>query len=264
MKRVLTALVLVPVVLAVVLWAPLWLFTPLLLAVALVAGREFFDLAEAQGLAPYRWLGLVAIAAVVLSMALPWAVPTLVLAPVLVACMLAVLLRALMLPEAMAHTLGSAGATMLGIVYLGLCMGATGAIRLEFGSAWLIFLLLVVWLGDTAALYGGRLFGRHAMSPRVSPKKTWEGGAASLLAGFAVGGAFGHWFVGHTLRYGALAVLINVAAQGGDLVESLFKRGAGVKDSGTLLPGHGGMLDRIDAMLLAAPVLWYYVAYFPR
>jgi len=265
MKRVLTAAALVPLVLAVVLWAPPPLFIVLIVLVALMALREFYDLAQGQGWQLYRWLGLVAAAVVVLWVELPPSAefPATAMAA-LIACVAAVLLRALSRPERMPNSIGDAGATLLGVLYLGLFMGATGAIRIVWGSAWLIFLLLVVWLGDTAALYAGKAWGRHAMAPRVSPKKTWEGAAASLVAAFLVGAGFGHWLAANPLGYGVLAVVLNVAAQVGDLVESLFKRGAQVKDSGGLLPGHGGVLDRIDAMLFAAPLLWYYLAYFPR
>jgi phosphatidate cytidylyltransferase len=137
------------------------------------------------------------------------------------------------------------------------------------GKPLLLFLMVCVWAGDIAAFYVGRRYGRHKLS-RLSPNKTWEGSlasvAGSVLAGLAV------VFTGELLstHYGntvlhivepiwqsvALAAIINVAAQLGDLLESAIKRGAGVKDSGTMLPGHGGVLDRIDALLLAAPVLW--------
>ena len=130
--------------------------------------------------------------------------------------------------------------------------------------------MLSVWAGDTAALYIGRAFGRHKLAPHLSPGKTWEGSAASILGSLLAAGALillsdqlsAH---GNTLIHIsepvwqtlALAAILNIAAQLGDLLESAVKRGAGVKDSGTMLPGHGGILDRIDALLLAAPVLWF-------
>jgi phosphatidate cytidylyltransferase len=150
------------------------------------------------------------------------------------------------------------------------------------GAFWLLYLLLVVWAGDIFAYAVGRSVGRHLMAPRVSPKKTWEGAAASLAASLLVGSLL----FTYALKISSfllqvrlierrdglfgpkpelwplilLTVALNIAAQLGDLVESLIKRGAGVKDSGTILPGHGGMLDRIDALLFAAPLLWYYAA----
>jgi phosphatidate cytidylyltransferase len=152
------------------------------------------------------------------------------------------------------------------------------------GSFYLLYLLLLVWAGDVFAYFIGKPFGRHRMSPRVSPNKTWEGAVASVLASVAVGLLMFHYSLplstallhAHLidLRDGifnnqqpslipiiALSVILNIAAQLGDLVESLIKRGANVKDSGAILPGHGGMFDRIDALLFAAPVLWCYAAW---
>jgi phosphatidate cytidylyltransferase len=153
------------------------------------------------------------------------------------------------------------------------------------GAFMLIFLMVVVWSGDIFAYFIGRSIGKHRMSPQISPKKTWEGAAASLLASVGFGtllfhnsvsiNAFligNHLLVDHqfglhpepwthaseTWQIVVLCVALNVAAQLGDLVESAIKRGADVKDSGSILPGHGGMLDRIDAMLFAVPVLWIY------
>jgi len=122
---------------------------------------------------------------------------------------------------------------------------------------WLVFLLMaIVWLGDTAAYYVGSRFGRHKMAPVISPKKSWEGAAAGWITSLLAAAV---WSVLRLdrLDLGLLAVagLTAAAAQVGDLVESMIKRGAGVKDSGSVLPGHGGVLDRMDAMLFAAPVL---------
>ena len=145
-------------------------------------------------------------------------------------------------------------------------------------------LLLLVWAGDIFAYFVGRSLGRHLMSPRISPRKTWEGALASLIASLVVGMLLYKYAlpISSALLNARLierkdglfalekpplwptlllSAAINVAAQLGDLVESLIKRGAGVKDSGTILPGHGGMLDRVDALLFAAPVLWYYAAW---
>jgi phosphatidate cytidylyltransferase len=133
-----------------------------------------------------------------------------------------------------------------------------------------LFLLCAVWAGDIVALYVGRNLGRHKLAPTISPNKTWEGTAGSLAGSLLVTGLllalsaqlaqrdiFALNFPGTVLHWMLLATVVNIAAQVGDLAESGLKRSAGVKDSGTLLPGHGGVLDRIDALLLAAPVLWY-------
>ncbi len=135
----------------------------------------------------------------------------------------------------------------------------------------MVFLLCVVWAGDSTALYVGRALGRHKLAPALSPNKTWEGSIGSIAGQPAdYGGAAGTGRLAGAVELGraflsdegwgywlGLAVVVNVAAQVGDLAESALKRSAGVKDSGSLLPGHGGVLDRIDALLLAAPALWY-------
>jgi phosphatidate cytidylyltransferase len=164
-------------------------------------------------------------------------------------------------------------------------MGMLVQLRQQWaGAFYLLYLLLVVWAGDIFAYFVGKSMGRHLMASRISPKKTWEGAAASLVASVGVGWLLFHYALplsSWLLRAGlierrdgifgleqpsmgpiiVLTIVLNIAAQLGDLVESLIKRGAGVKDSGAILPGHGGMLDRIDALLFAAPVLWYYAAW---
>jgi len=169
--------------------------------------------------------------------------------------------------------------------YIALPLGCLVQIREQASGAFLLlYLLLLVWAGDIFAYFVGRSLGRHLMSPRVSPKKTWEGALASMIASVGVGMLLYNYALPiSTSLLNArliekkdglfalekaplwpiilLSAAINVAAQLGDLVESLIKRGAGVKDSGTILPGHGGMLDRVDALLFAAPLLWYYAAW---
>jgi phosphatidate cytidylyltransferase len=169
------------------------------------------------------------------------------------------------------RVLADAAFSVFGLIYIGLSMSTLYLLSSEDnGPSLLLFLVLVVWAGDIAALYIGRAFGRWKLAPNLSPNKTWEGSFASVAGSVLI--TIGLIYASRaltardidTLSYPGnqgvwigLAVLVNVAAQVGDLVESAIKRGAGVKDSGHLLPGHGGMLDRIDALLLAAPVLWY-------
>jgi len=168
--------------------------------------------------------------------------------------------------------------------YIAMPLGFLVQLRQQWSGAFMVvFLLLTVWAGDIFAYFIGRSIGRHLMAARVSPKKTWEGAGASFLASILAGTTWYHYALpissfllrAHLIEprdgiFGLqtpplwpillLSAAINVAAQLGDLAESLLKRGAGVKDSGALLPGHGGMLDRIDALLFAVPVLWYYAA----
>jgi phosphatidate cytidylyltransferase len=153
------------------------------------------------------------------------------------------------------ETLESLGILAFGLPYFAVPLASI--YRLQHRDRGLVFLLLaIVWLGDTAAFYVGSRFGRHKMAPTISPKKTWEGAAAGFLTGVAAAAAWSLWWRGglepELLVLGAFTA---AAAQVGDLVESMLKRGVGVKDSGHVLPGHGGLLDRCDALLFAAPVL---------
>jgi phosphatidate cytidylyltransferase len=126
------------------------------------------------------------------------------------------------------------------------------------GPQLLLFALVITWVGDTAAYFVGRSIGRHALAPHVSPKKTWEGTAASFLGSLIVALVFARFLTVPLPHLVWMAAAGNAAGQVGDLLESAYKRSAGIKDSGTLLPGHGGVLDRIDALILAIPVVWYY------
>jgi phosphatidate cytidylyltransferase len=151
----------------------------------------------------------------------------------------------------------AAAAFTLGVIYI------VGSWRcaIELRSIkphWLMFAMLLSWAGDTAALYVGRAFGRHALAPEVSPAKTWEGAIGSVAAGVLVAVGYAHYFL-PAASIGLVVMIAfagNIAGQIGDLCESAFKRGAGVKDSGASLPGHGGWLDRIDATLFAVPVVY--------
>ena len=184
--------------------------------------------------------------------------------------------------------LAASAASLFGVVYIAVSLSLLVALRADHRIL-VVLVLLSVWAGDIAAYYVGRSFGKHKLAPVVSPNKSWEGAIASVLGSvvlaflvlqyssqidrlFAGRGSLflpEEWtsltFSGHVLSVKAaalaaipLGIVANVAAQFGDLFESALKRGAGVKDSGTLLPGHGGMLDRIDALLFAVPAVWYY------
>ena len=120
----------------------------------------------------------------------------------------------------------------------------------------MLFTLCLIWAGDMLAYFVGRSLGHLPMAPALSPKKTWEGAIANVIASLLVAVLFARWMQADTMNLLVIAGLANVAGQMGDLIKSAYKRGAVVKDSGTLLPGHGGMLDRIDSLILAAPVVW--------
>jgi phosphatidate cytidylyltransferase len=151
----------------------------------------------------------------------------------------------------------SSGAILLVAFPLSYAVALHGLPRI--GPKLLLFALVITWAADSTAYFVGRAMGKHPLAPHISPKKTWEGSIGSMVGSLLVAWAFSYWIripLGHLV---AMAVIGNVAGQIGDLLESAYKRSAGVKDSGGLLPGHGGVLDRIDALILCIPVIWYYV-----
>jgi phosphatidate cytidylyltransferase len=168
----------------------------------------------------------------------------------------------------MVETLPAAGISASGLLLVAFPL--TYAVRLdgwgEYGPWLLLFALVITWAGDTGAYFAGRAFGSHLLAPHLSPKKTWEGSLAGLACSVVVGVFFQRWLHAPIPFLVGMAVVGNVAGQIGDLLESAYKRSAGVKDSGALLPGHGGVLDRIDALILAIPVVWYYwiLGFAPR
>ncbi len=267
MKRVLTALVLAPLVLALVFFGPRWLVTLATAAVALLAAWEFLALTERCGARPPR---TACMAAVGLLFAASYQWPDLTL-PILSALALGLLVYCTF-SSPVERVLMDATSAVFGLFYIGLTLLTVPVLREQpNGPTLVVFLLFVVWAGDIAALYIGRSLGRRKLAPSLSPNKTWEGSVGSVLGSlavtgllFAIASGLAKWdFVRLSFAedpvwwWLVVAVVVNVAAQVGDLAESALKRSAGVKDSGTLLPGHGGVLDRIDALLLAAPVLWY-------
>src|SRR5580658_7668878 len=291
-KRVATAVVLIPLVLLLVLKAPLYVLAMVAGAVALLAIAEFLKLVTryaVQSLAPatYAFVSIFFLWVILASAnRTPLVETTAMLYGIAVAAALApfVFLTVAMQRADLATGYPAAAASSFAFAYIAIPMALLVQIRQQpAGAIWTIYTLLAVWAGDIFAYFVGKSLGRHRMSPEISPKKTWEGAVASIVASVIIGTL---WFehapaissallrVGLIDRRGGifgleqprlwpiilLSAVVNIAAQLGDLVESLIKRGAGVKDSGTLLPGHGGMLDRIDALLFAAPVLWFYVA----
>jgi len=267
MKRILTALVLIPLVLVAVFLGPRWLITLITAALAVLAAWEYLGMAERGGPIPPRVAVLVAIAALFAG---NFNYPDQTVA--IFGTLSLALLVFCTFSSTVEMMLAEAAVSIFCFFYTGLTLLALPALREEAnGPSLLTFLLCVVWAGDIVALYVGRALGRHKLAPRLSPNKTWEGAMGSVAGSLlAAGGllALEHLlkvrFDSAKLSYPegiqywlALALLVNVAAQVGDLVESALKRSVGVKDSGTLLPGHGGVLDRIDALLLAGPVLWY-------
>lgn len=306
MKRVLTAVVLIPLVIIALFRAPLWLFALLVLGVALLAAREYLDIAQSNGLSPFRKLCcfllvcvfLVTFAAgqmmsvnyqlgvsLTIASAASWALLLLIASPFI---MMVLAMRR----EPLSQALPDSAVSFLILPYIGVSLASMVLVRsYSNGALFLLYVMLLVWTGDTAAYYVGRAIGRRKLAPRISPGKSWEGTIASAVAAIVAAVVLFRYAVpirdalsrirlivpgGYTWyqppaspRFGPVPVglvvlfglCVNVAAQLGDLVESMLKRGGGVKDSGTLLPGHGGVLDRIDALLFAAPVgCFFYLA----
>src|SRR5512133_120019 len=246
MKRVLTALALVPVVVYVVLFANL-------------CYREYDHIAAAYGFgAP----GLAGAAAGYLLFAWPdnnrpaW---LFLVAVALIA------FAAVMRMDDLSKALPRASLLIAGVVYVFGAWKCAIPLR-EINPHWLMYGLMLNWVGDSGAYFIGRKFGRHKLAPRVSPNKSWEGAVAAVVTSVLVGGGYLLRFVeGVTIPHViGITVAANVAGQLGDLAESAMKRGAGVKDSGTILPGHGGFLDRVDSTLFALPVIYGLLLILPR
>ncbi|HLZ40360.1 MAG TPA: phosphatidate cytidylyltransferase [Candidatus Sulfotelmatobacter sp.] len=293
LKRIATAIVLIPIVLVLILRAPVPVLAVFAGVVALLTIHEFLKLTESYGVQPLMWptylfTGLLfAILAITASGETPLLSTGKFLVALGFTAAIApfIFLTRAMRDEPLRGGYPAAAASVFAFTYIALPLAMLVQLRQQWaGAFYLLYLLLVVWAGDIFAYFVGKSMGRHLMAPRISPKKTWEGAAASVIASVAVGWLLFHYALqlsSALLRAGlierrdglfgleqpamgpviVLTIVLNVAAQLGDLVESLIKRGAGVKDSGALLPGHGGMLDRIDALLFAAPVLWYYAAW---
>jgi phosphatidate cytidylyltransferase len=252
MTRIITALVLIPLVVYVVLAGPQWALLAIMALVGLIAFHEFDTIAGAQEIAKSGYAGMAAGLILLFAPEPVWV--TIVL--------LAIALMSLELRRAdLAKAMPGAATALLGVVYIfgaWRCALALREMNPPFGPQWLMIALLVSWAGDTAALYVGRAFGRHKLAPRVSPSKTWEGSIGSVVGGVLAAGVYAHYLIPSAALWAVLAVAAagNIAGQLGDLCESAFKRGAGMKDSGTTLPGHGGWLDRIDSSLFSIPVVY--------
>lgn len=266
MKRILTAVVLIAVVFALIFLAPLWLIAVVAAIVAGLAAYEYRDLAHQKDVHIPLWWLIGATALIFLSIHYQ---PTFEL-PVLTLITF-ILLAWSGFRAPLDRVLLDTALGLFALIYVVYPLTLLTLIKAhEDGTFLLVFLFVCVWFGDIAALYIGRNFGRRKLAPQLSPNKTWEGSIASVLGSVIFGMSifylglyldlrgFTQLHIGWPVwQLVLLAIIINLAAQLGDLLESAIKRGAGVKDSGTMLPGHGGILDRIDALLLAAPVLWY-------
>jgi phosphatidate cytidylyltransferase len=279
-KRVATAVVLIPVVVGLVLFASTAWVALVLGLVVLLALFEYFSLGDAIGQRAYRfWTASCGLLLVYVQ----WVQatePSYQLAGGLVLhrqiwrfaqglpsaqgafflFVLGVAVLTVWTRRPLVEALPSAGISSSGLLLVAFPLSF--AVRLhglgQEGPRVLLFALVIVWVGDSVAYFVGRSIGKHPLAPQLSPKKTWEGSIGSLLGSLLVGFVFTRWLSAPLPHLLAMAAAGNVAGQIGDALESAYKRSAGVKDSGGLLPGHGGILDRIDALILAVPVVWYY------
>jgi phosphatidate cytidylyltransferase len=263
--RVLTAVPLALLVAALLWRGPKWLFLVVLVATVEIGLREFFVISRQSGFKAFPAAGYATGVVLCLAQA-PWIGATgwLVLA-VLVFVVLLSLSLALVTTKDLKQYLGAAATTIFGILYVALALSWLMPLRFsEHKLAWatgreLVFLVfLVIWAGDIFAYLGGRAVGRTPLFPRVSPKKTAEGAVAGFAGSLLAAWVLVRWFwqTADLKTVMLWAAMIALAGQVGDLVESALKRGADLKDSGSILPGHGGLLDRIDSLLFGVPALW--------
>jgi len=283
-KRIATAVVLIPGVVALILKGSTAMVVVGLALVILLALFEFFALGDAIGHRAYKFwtatcaLGIVYVQwlQVVLRQREPgeavlYSGPIqfvflsgLRIEDIFFFFLIGVAVITLATKRPLVEGLAAAGISSSGLLFVALPLSY--AVRLHgaglLGPWILLFALVITWVGDTAAYFVGRAFGKRPFAPHLSPKKTWEGAIASMAGALLVGWLLSTHINVPTPIILGLAAVGNIAGQAGDLLESAFKLSAGVKDSGTILPGHGGMLDRIDALILTIPVVWYYWIWF--
>jgi phosphatidate cytidylyltransferase len=273
--RLATAAVLIPIVVALVWWAPAIVLAGIAAVVAILALVEFLNLAERIGLRGFRlWtyfctvlifyaqfsLGRIETHSLAggLSMVRDAAGGTLSIEAALLIFLFGSIVLGLLTKRPLHDVLPAIAIGSAALLFV--VLPFSYIVRLDelepVGRQLVLFTLVLVWAGDMLAYFVGKSLGRVPMAPALSPKKTWEGAMGNVLASMIVAVLFAHWMQTDVLTLLVIAGVANIAGQAGDLIESAYKRGAAVKDSGSLLPGHGGMLDRIDSLILATPVVW--------
>jgi phosphatidate cytidylyltransferase len=273
--RILTAVVLIPAVVALVWWGPPVLLAGVAAIVVLAALHEFFTLGERVGMRAFRNWTMLCAAGLVYAQYVAGMVETRSLSggallirdatrgTVSVELVLLIFLFGsvsigLATRRTLQDVLPAIAISSAGLLFVALPFSYLVRVNEieHIGRQLVLFTLCLIWAGDMLAYFVGRSLGHLPMAPVLSPKKTWEGAIANLIASLLVAVFFARWMQADTMDLLVLAALANVAGQMGDLIESAYKRGAVVKDSGTLLPGHGGVLDRVDSLILAAPIVW--------
>ncbi len=258
-KRVGSAALFLPFFVWLVEYSPAWLFPAFVVLVGSVGQWEFTRMFARSGSEVYPWLGLLAGVAITASFAVPGAGPA-----VLTLTVAAFLSQSLAKTGPSGPTWEPCALTFLGVVYVNWLLGYSLWLRaLPHGADWIFLLVWVTWVGESTAYLVGTAVGRRRLSPRISPAKTVEGAVAQLLVSLPAALAGRWWFFPECSVKDALIVglILGCIGQVGDLVESLLKRSAHTKDTGRLIPGHGGLLDRLDSLLFNTPALFYYARY---
>ncbi len=258
MKRLISALCLLPPLVLIVRFGSSFHFLLLLTIIVGLGLLEFYRMLSAKGFPCWRWLG------VAFGLALPLAFYAGGVAnqAAVAAIIILMFIVGLFTRQELATSVQSIAFTLLGVFYVGWLLSYVLLLRLLIDGPYYVFYIFgVIWLGDAAALVVGTLMGRHKLAPSISPRKTVEGAVGGILGslcGAILGGLLVHFTSIQCLAVGGM---LAVLGQLGDLSESLLKRSTGIKDSGMLIPGHGGILDKVDGILFGAPALYYYVLY---
>ncbi len=267
MARLISALIMVPLALLAVIYATPVFFLLGIGAVGTVCLVEYFRLVRTMSIRVQPWFGYMAFWALLISFRQNRFPVTALIALVLIAAFLTSMWRR---NDPVRERAFGLMAELLGVFYLALFLYPALPIRYDFGNTiglhWTILVLVIIWTGDTAALAIGKTMGTSAFAPVLSPKKTREGAMAGLLAGLGISALFQHFlFTDLDLHQVLVAsILLGIFGQLGDLAESMLKRAAEIKDSSHLIPGHGGVLDRMDSLLFAFPVLYFYLLIINR
>ncbi len=251
--RILTALILIPLVIVGIFYASEFYFKLITAGIMLMAAWEWSRLSACQNSA--KRISYVGVQALILFLILPYLAYDILLKCGLIFWLLLSVYLIWARSQPILPMISPAITASLGWLIISLCWVALQ--KLQMTPVYLMFMLLIIWLADTAAYISGRLWGRHLLAPTLSPKKTWEGFIIGLLFSFFSAMLMLYFFPGIKPTFSQmwlLVLLTSLAAVAGDLFESQLKRLRGLKDSGQLLPGHGGILDRIDSLLAAAPV----------
>ena len=269
MNRLITAVIVLPFLIASILVPWLWWLFLLLAAAAMVLGLwEFYLLAKKLQLRPDPAAGYLAGAAIVTIAVQKDPAVYVLLVQFVIIVLIAGTMIAASLRGPFDKMIASVGSTILGVLYVPFLGSHLIAIRMGFEPALsahlLSFFFLVLMGADAGAYYTGRALGKHKLAPSISPGKTWEGAVGGVAAAVAMGALAHYWFFRELpLKFILpLAVVMTVLGIFGDLAESALKRGAGAKDAAKLLPGHGGLLDRLDSLLFNAPLIYYFASFY--